>query len=90
MLASMFTRTHYIPMRCCLAAAIACCFGAMAGPSNADDVIRPIVPGFVAEELPITLPNVNNLRFSPNGDLFALGYNGHVYVLRDREAPQIG
>lgn len=46
-------------------------------------VITPLVPGIVADELPVRLPNINNLRFTPNGQLAALGYNGNVYLLRD-------
>ena len=85
----MFTRPNCVSFHHVLAAVIACCYGVLAPPSSAEEVIRPLVPGFVVEELPITLPNVNNLRFSPNGDLLALGYNGHVYVLRDRDGDGI-
>ncbi|HKS37339.1 MAG TPA: ThuA domain-containing protein [Verrucomicrobiae bacterium] len=42
-----------------------------------------LVPGFTVQELPLQLPNVNNLRFAPDGRLTALGYNGKVWLLRD-------
>ncbi len=42
-----------------------------------------LVPGFTVTELPIRLSNVNNLRFSPNGILTALGYDGRIHLLRD-------
>ena len=42
-----------------------------------------LVPGFRVEQLPVDLPNINNLRFAKDGRLFALAYDGHVYVLRD-------
>ncbi len=57
----------------------------IAAPAGAEDVIRMLVPGFVVEELPVALPNINNLRFSPQGQLTALGYNGQVYLLSDTD-----
>lgn len=42
-----------------------------------------LVPGFTVHELPIKLPNINNLRFNPRGELTALGYDGRVHILRD-------
>lgn len=42
-----------------------------------------LMPGFRVQELPVDLPNLNNLCFDKNGRLFALAYDGHVYVLRD-------
>ena len=50
---------------------------------GAPSIITPLVPGLVVEEIPVQLPNINNLRFSPDGQLAALGYNGKVYLLRD-------
>src|SRR5437660_6647233 len=45
--------------------------------------VHMLVPGFRVEQLPVDLPNINNLRFAKDGRLFALAYDGHVYVLRD-------
>jgi len=42
-----------------------------------------LVPGFTVQELPLQLPNINNLRFAPDGRLTALGYNGQIWLLRD-------
>src|SRR5438876_647893 len=42
-----------------------------------------LVPGFTVQELPIRLSNLNNLRFAPDGRLFALAYDGRIHVLRD-------
>jgi len=47
--------------------------------------VHMLVPGFTVRELPVRLPNINNLRFAPDGRLFALGYNGKIYVLRDTD-----
>lgn len=42
-----------------------------------------LVPGFTVRELPVKLSNINNLRFTPDGRLTALGYDGRVHILRD-------
>ncbi|HEY2951987.1 MAG TPA: ThuA domain-containing protein [Verrucomicrobiae bacterium] len=42
-----------------------------------------LTPGFAVRELPVKLSNINNLRFTPDGRLTALGYNGRVHILRD-------
>jgi len=42
-----------------------------------------LVPGFTVQEVPIRLSNLNNLRFAPDGRLFALAYDGRIHVLRD-------
>lgn len=44
-----------------------------------------LVPGFTVDEVPVQLPNLNNLRFAPDGSLTALGYNGKVWKLRDTD-----
>src|SRR6476469_434713 len=46
-------------------------------------VVHMLVPGFTVRELPIHLSNINNLRFAPDGRLFALGYDGRIHDLRD-------
>src|SRR4051794_577276 len=53
--------------------------------SAAEDqaVVHMLVPGFTVQELPVRLSNINNLRFAPDGRLFALGYDGRIHVLRD-------
>ena len=51
--------------------------------TNDPALVHMLVPGFLVRELPVHLPNLNNLRFAPDGRLFALAYDGRVHVLRD-------
>ncbi len=44
-----------------------------------------LAPGFTVRELPVELTNVNNLRFTPDGRLTALGYDGRVHILTDTD-----
>src|SRR2546430_16711683 len=44
-----------------------------------------LAPGFTVQELPVRLPNINNLRFAPDGRLTALAYDGRVWLLRDSD-----
>src|SRR5438128_7279016 len=44
-----------------------------------------LVPGFTVQELPVRLANINNRRFAPDGRLTALGYSGHIWLLRDTD-----
>ncbi len=46
--------------------------------------VQMLVPGFDVFALPVRLPNINNVRYRPDGTLVALGYNGNIYLLRDR------
>ena len=48
-------------------------------------LVQVLVPGFTARELPLKLNNINNLAFSPDGRLFALGYDGNVHQLKDTD-----
>jgi len=64
-------------------------------PSSGNDGSRPLVtvtnpppvqmliPGFAVRELPISLNNVNNVKYRPDGKLVALGYDGKVHLLTD-------
>lgn len=47
--------------------------------------VSMLVPGFKVEELPVRLSNINNLRFSPEGKLTALGYDGRIHLLHDTD-----
>ena len=48
--------------------------------------MQMFVPGFTAKQLPITLSNINNVRYRQDGKLIALGHNGgNVYVLSDTD-----
>jgi len=59
---------------------------ANAGPPTE---VHMLIPGFTVEEVPVQLPNLNNLRFAPDGSLTALGYNGKVWKLRDTDGDGI-
>jgi putative heme-binding domain-containing protein len=63
------------------------CMLALQGASGAliQTNVSMLVPGFTVQELPIKLSNINNLRFSPQGELTALGYDGRVHILRDAD-----
>ena len=45
--------------------------------------VQMFVPGFSVRELPVSLKNINNLKYRPDGKLVALGYNGRIYLLSD-------
>src|SRR5438876_11247097 len=53
--------------------------------SSAQTNVWVLTPGFTVRELPVKLPNINNLRFSPDGRLTALGYDGRIHILRDTD-----
>src|SRR5881394_608722 len=58
------------------------------GPASAQDEAPPVTllaPGIVARELPVRLTNINNVRYAPDGRLFAVGYDGRVHVLTDTD-----
>ena len=45
--------------------------------------VQVLVPGFTVRQLPLDLPNINNIRYRPDGKLVALAYNGDIYLLSD-------
>jgi putative heme-binding domain-containing protein len=45
--------------------------------------IKMLIPGFTVRELPLHLNNINSLVCSPDGRIFALGYDGNVFQLKD-------
>lgn len=47
--------------------------------------VQMLVPGFEVRKLPIDLPNINNLKYRPDGKLVALGYGGDVWLLEDTD-----
>ncbi len=47
--------------------------------------IQMLVPGFSVYELPVDLPNLNNVRYRADGKLYALGYNGNIWLLSDTD-----
>src|SRR5262249_15572802 len=48
--------------------------------------VQMLVPGFTVREIPVKLPNINNVRYRHDGKLVALGYNGNVYLLSDTDS----
>jgi putative heme-binding domain-containing protein len=47
--------------------------------------VQMLVPGFSSRELPVDLPNVNNVRYRADGKLVALAYDGDIHLLSDRD-----
>lgn len=47
--------------------------------------VEMLVPGFEVAKLPLTLPNINNVIYRPDGKLIAGAYNGNVYLLSDTD-----
>ncbi len=47
--------------------------------------VQMFVPGFGVRELPVKLPNINNVKYRADGKLVALGYNGQIYLLSDTD-----
>ncbi|MEO6150251.1 MAG: ThuA domain-containing protein [Mucilaginibacter sp.] len=47
--------------------------------------VQIFVPGFSVKQLPVSLTNINVLRYGDDGKLYALAYDGHVYVLTDTD-----
>ncbi|HEV3164087.1 MAG TPA: ThuA domain-containing protein [Isosphaeraceae bacterium] len=47
--------------------------------------VQMLVPGFSVRALPVSLTNINNLKYRHDGKLVALAYNGNVYLLSDRD-----
>jgi len=43
--------------------------------------VQMLVPGFTVRELPVSLNNVNNVKYRADGKLVALGYDGRIYLL---------
>jgi putative heme-binding domain-containing protein len=47
--------------------------------------VQMLVTGFEVKELPVKLNNLNNLRYRPDGQLYAIGYDGSIWLLRDTD-----
>ncbi|MBC8114830.1 MAG: ThuA domain-containing protein, partial [Candidatus Saccharimonas sp.] len=47
--------------------------------------IQMLVPGFSVYELPVELTNINNVRYRADGKMYALGYNGNIWLLSDSD-----
>src|SRR5262249_36903355 len=51
--------------------------------------VQVLVPGFTVRQLPIDLPNINNVKYRSDGKLVALAYDGNVHVLSDTDGDGI-
>jgi putative heme-binding domain-containing protein len=47
--------------------------------------VQFFVPGFTARELPVSLKNINNVKYRGDGKLVALGYDGQIFLLSDAD-----
>lgn len=47
--------------------------------------VQMLVPGFDIKEIPVTLTNVNNVKYRSDGKLIALCYNGDIHILSDED-----
>src|SRR5581483_318699 len=47
--------------------------------------VQMFVPGFSVKELPVDLPNINNIKYRADGKLVALAYNGDIYLLTEKK-----
>ncbi|REK19474.1 MAG: hypothetical protein DWQ37_01360 [Planctomycetota bacterium] len=55
-------------------------------PKDADPpAVQMLAPGFAVRQLPLDLPNINNVRYRPDGKLVAVGYDGHIHLLSDTD-----
>lgn len=54
-------------------------------PQEPPPPVTLLAPGFVAREIPVRLSNIDNVRYAPDGRLFAAGYDGRVHVLSDSD-----
>ena len=52
---------------------------------NPPPIQMHLVPGFTVRELPLDLNNINCFAYAPDGRLFALGYDGNVFQLKDTD-----
>lgn len=58
-------------------------------PVDDPPLVQMLVPGFEVQELPLELTNINNLRYRPDGKLYALGYSGDIWLLSDTDDDQL-
>ncbi|MDZ4850662.1 MAG: ThuA domain-containing protein [Pirellulaceae bacterium] len=63
----------------------ACCISSSVALAEEIPLVQMLVPGFSVRELPVELTNINNLRYRKDGQLYALGYNGDIWLLSDRD-----
>ena len=47
--------------------------------------VQFFLPGFSVRELPVDLTNMNNVKYRPDGKLYAVGYDGRIWILSDAD-----
>jgi putative heme-binding domain-containing protein len=47
--------------------------------------VQMFLPGFATRELPLSLPNINCVKYRPDGRAVALGYDGRIFLLSDSD-----
>jgi hypothetical protein len=47
--------------------------------------VQMFLPGFTVRELPVTLNNINVVKYREDGKLVALGYDGNIWLLSDSD-----
>ncbi len=52
-------------------------------PVKDPPIVQVLVPGFTVEELPLSIGNLNNVRYRHDGKVVALGYDGRIHLLTD-------
>ena len=58
-------------------------------PVEDPPAVQMLVPGFEIRQLPLQLSNINNLRYRPDGKLYALAYSGDIWLLSDTDGDQL-
>ncbi|MDA0814340.1 MAG: c-type cytochrome, partial [Verrucomicrobia bacterium] len=51
--------------------------------------LQMLVPGFEVVQLPLKLPNINNVIYRPDGKLIAGAYDGNLYLISDSDGDGI-
>jgi putative heme-binding domain-containing protein len=61
-----------------------CLVGACAAAAELP-AVQCLLPGFTVQRLPVELSNINELAYRSDGVLVAVGFDGRMYLLRDRD-----
>lgn len=59
--------------------------GSLAAMAGENPPVQMLVPGFSVRELPLKISNLDNLEYTADGKLWALGYDGRVHILADSD-----
>lgn len=67
------------------AAVLMCLAFSLAAGAGEVPPVQMLVPGFTVRELPLKISNLDNLEYTADGKLWALGYDGRVHILTDSD-----